>query len=259
MARINGDVLDDFSFHDVDDALNELDETLKRWDQRLMVSDMSLAERYSYGEFYLVWKGRFIAGVPIDFTVVSRKFNAHVAAERKTSSEKSSSWDLKHRTWNMHTNPSMDASGSDRNKGVMFVQDVQLMQKPQRIIPSLVRLQPANEPVRLNGEVFQLRDGRFFELLMRGCDGKPIPEDDLFVVSFNKRADHLIQGRSGVMDNVPGDDVEIGWDTFMTKHANDVIAGTRVCIGDKFVWFGVHESLKNHLEIIKVAFGPLDF
>ena len=52
--------LEDATFHDVDNALRELDEALEGFDHGLSVGNRRLAERYVQGRLSFVWKVRHL-------------------------------------------------------------------------------------------------------------------------------------------------------------------------------------------------------
>src|SRR4051812_23017343 len=49
----------------------------------------------------------------------------------------------------------LQRTGSNRDDSVVFVHNVQLVKHPERLIPTLIRLQPSDKPLCLDGSIFE--------------------------------------------------------------------------------------------------------
>lgn len=270
-CRVSGlrSSLENASFHDIDNALNEIDQVFERVENRLAVSHAGFAERYLDRDFYFLWKARWSDGRSVDFTVIIQNIDKGGAV----GDSEADPWEEWCRTWRPtpYTNPafggeenagqaplnaSLRLPGRDGDNGVMFVHVIELPEHPKRLIPALVRLQPADEPISLDGHIFELSDTGFLETFSRTHDGKPIPVGRLLTVRPDQPTHHLVERGSEVMDHISDDDAPVIWDAFVDANAIDMLAGARVVLTNQFVWFGLEESLKGRVEISKVAFCP---
>lgn len=270
-APARADALENARFHDVENALRELDEAVHGFDQRLVGADAGLAQRYLDGHLYIVLKVRNIGACPVNFTVIIHKFDG-LGGVRGDPTLLPSEWD-RSRSGASNTKSSIGGKKhaghpdlhrrlglprSDRHKVVVLVHIVEFADHPQSRIPSLVRLQSADEPIRLGGDILELSDTGFLEFFRRAANGKPVPIGHLLSVGSDQSTDRLVKRGSEIVDKFARNNADVVWNRFVDADAQNVLTGIRIRLSDKFVGVGVPEGQKCRLDFLKMAFCPRD-
>ena len=153
----------------------------------------------------------------------------------------------------------LDAGRSYRNDALVFVQGVEFMENPQRGIPTLVRLQPADQPLGFGANAPYFSYGVGFKVLNGSADGESAPASYLFSVRDDQIAHKLIERGAEIVNGVSDDNAGALWNGFVDAYADDVFASFIVLLHEKFVGFGLIEGADKRLKLGDVFFGPFDF
>lgn len=127
---------------DIDEALHEIDELLERWENRLSIDKLALAERYRENKLHLVvvWIS-VLPGKPHEYHATFECAQGNGSLERHG--------------WHgdrffpakgaLHGDVPLDLvlHGKDGKQELMLVENIKLMEIPERFIPSIVRLESA--------------------------------------------------------------------------------------------------------------------
>ena len=92
-----------------------------------------------------------------------------------------------------------------RNDTLVLVEDVKLVEKPERSIPSFVWLEPANEAFGLRADAFDLPHRFVLKIVSGATDGEACASSDLPLVSADEVTNNLIKGGAKVVDDVAYD------------------------------------------------------
>jgi hypothetical protein len=150
---------------------------------------------------------------------------------------------------------------NERYEKPMFVKDVQLVNGPNGVIPSTVRLYAAHHQLEQSeiGDVYFSIPKRSFQKLIRRVDGKL-----LFLgvkrggcEFFEGSQPSIIEGGFQVVDSVPDYQGELIVDCMIAKVVfDDLVSNLRIDLGRGHI--GLSQSGKCGLEIHDVLIGPVD-
>ena len=141
----------------------------------------------------------------------------------------------------------------------MLVCDVQLVELPQPVVPSLVRFEGPDGFEGVLGDpplYFGFRSG--FELLRRVRDEEHV----VFVNGLAVRDDHLakqeIQRGSRVVDHVARCERDLNGGFFNPRYHPEFVAALVVVVGSDFVGVGFKKDADLPCEVVDVLFGPFN-
>ncbi len=248
-------------------ALHEYAELVERFDNRLALCNLRLVERYRQGDLKVVLNGRWDEA--IDFRIVlqrtdefcsygdtSARADGARAGGRMTEVQPAIR-DGHERHVQLGEN--LDAGRSYRNDALVFIQGVEFMENPQRGIPALVRLQPADQPLGFGANALYFSYGVGFKALTGSADGEAASASYLFSVRDDQITHKLIECGAEIVNGVSDDDAGALWNGFVDAYADDVIASFIVLLHEKFVGLGLKEGADKRLKLGDVFFGPFDF
>jgi hypothetical protein len=174
-----------------DDALHEFGELLERWNNRLTIDNLALAERYIKGELRILVDGR-LTGRGLD-DVECRAVLQRVTTVLGSQGDR---WRGQRRVIPRDGHEQLDGdvrvSGAHRNDRLVLVQSVKLVDRPEEFAPTFVWLQPPDEPVGPCADALYFSRGVGFKFFDRVSDRKPRPAPGLLAVGDDevaKRAD----------------------------------------------------------------------
>ena len=260
-------VSDNFCFADGHGALNEYCELLERFEDRLTLRNLRLAERYKNGDLKLLIDGCWDRTV--NFRIILQGADRHEAcgdAESRTEGFSTGghaanvNFTIAHRK--QRGGPICHhghVGGGYRNDSLVFIQGVKFMQNPQRGIPSFVWFQSPNEAVGFGADALYFSYRGFFKMLDGCTNRKSCSSTYLFTIGEDKVADELIECGPEIVDNVSNNGTDTDWNRFVNTHAVDILSGLCVVFTNGFVWFGLVEGLEKRFEFRDVLFGPFDF
>lgn len=229
--------LEDASFHDIDGALNELahaDQEFQDW--LSAVQHPCAIKRYLEFKSHLVGKARLGA---VEFNIVfQRKDGLEVVGHQFDGGDAPSN--SEHSLFGYEAYGGRNAQNSragrctDRHNLDVLIHGVQFMEYPEKVIPSLVWLEPANEPFGLRGDAPDLANYSLIKPLLGGSDWEPASGFWLTgPVCADKLADELIESASKIVNNIPDHSTPLDWESFVNAHAPDVLSSVRAWfIGD---------------------------
>jgi hypothetical protein len=252
---------------DGDGALGEICELAERFDNRLTLNNLRLAERYIDGTLNLLVEARWGA---MDFNIVFHRedpaklvrsscvhHQGTPAGARAEHSDRAIR-PLKH-AGDANFRDNAQGCGGYRYDGVVLVNDIKPMESPSNLVPSVASFKPKDEVLGLgrNALYFAYRAGfvSFGSLVDRQA---PIVSVNLSVRSYEV-TDEVVEDSAKIMNGVTDDGAEIDWDSFLDAHAIDILASVRIYLMNQVVWLAVVEGFYRRFKIVNVAFGPFNF
>lgn len=253
------DLPEDVAGENLDNAFREFDELLERWDNRLSVENLALAERYRKAECKL--------GLILKIGLGGRSLvTQHYVAvfERKPGIERA---DCSHLRLGVvlgayGANVAADAerllAGRDGDQKPVFVGDVETVQTPEGVCPSLVRLHSLDQRDGADGR--PLQGGRYIARAVMGggtyweysvCAGRA-------PVVCDKGVREEIKSGSEIVNAISQDGGPFDGDRLAEIKAIDFVAGLRVYLDRDVIGVSRLESQDGRVEISKVLFGPVD-
>jgi len=242
----------------IDDVLDKLRCISKRFQDRITLRNLRLAERYLNRETYLL----------VEFVVRCSDEQFVACFERALPILGS-----KEHSCGLHPSAACDASrGSNRDGNVfkcaangeqqaMLVDNVEFMEHPKGVpVPSLVRL---NSIERFYRSIPQsLYFSRLSGVVFRG--GVKNRECDILLAPVSPPINPelhcgVIQGASQVEDRIASDYGDFSWDSPERLHVIDWTSRLRITLGSDCAWVGRFEGPECGIEISDVLFGPFEF
>ncbi len=200
-------LLDEEPVGNAENALHELCELNDRFNDRLTVRNLRLVEHYVVGNLNICaeigWRSK-------NFHAVFQRADRPGDIGRNLEG---GSLPRQHRANRKRIGPDADNGKIDVGDGgrigsarrydsTVFIESVEFMEYPKRSIPSLVWLQPMDEPlgVGLDALYFSYRVG--FKSFDGATNGKTIAPPNLTTIRFNQNADKLVQRTPQIVNDV---------------------------------------------------------
>lgn len=249
-----GDSSEDIAFKNIDGALDELSELLERWDNRLTIDNLSLAERYL--------KGELVVGV--EFGCVdwgSQQFRAIYQRELPIGGvpvHHGGLYGFPARHRKLHFEPEAAVGGPYRDNQSVFVEDVELVEGPQSAVPSFVRLEPFDEANSLLAGSLYFFKTRGFKTVGAVTDGPISTAGVGHTVGFDDGASEQIKGRADVVNCIADDTPPIIGDIFENLDSINILGCFRIFIAQDAIRVATPKGLDFTFHLMDVFFGPFD-
>lgn len=240
-----------------DDPVDKMRRLMEKWENRLTLDNLRLGERYLKGEIqlnvHLCVPGS--AADARDFCAVFRYADITGRVTKQVGIGASRLVDR----CPADADPEPFQPQARHEQEFVLVENVQLMDRPEVIVPSWVWFGLVDEYYRTRS------DSLFSSTRVGSVFGKSFikgvlmaPHDDSSV-RLNEPAGEVIKGRMQVVYGVPDDAREAGGDLPVTLEPNDMCARLRIYIGHDSIRAGFAEGFDRACHITDVVFGPFDF
>jgi hypothetical protein len=233
------------SFDSIHDAADQFRELNERWNNRFTLQGQSLVEKYREGRMSVVcdfefsrtakWSRGAIScnGDIADNPVVSLVFCA------KTE-DRSYLYDWKQKP--------------------VFVEDVDIMQGPQGVIPSSVRFYDIHDEVKdvFGGLLYQSAIDASYKFIPRFKEWK---YSVIVVPSKSSKVDFVnskVQSALEVVRGISNDKSNVSWQGFSYIELDAIVSGLKILIGAKRVKITSSKSQDFRVKIIDVLLGPFN-
>ena len=147
---------------------------------------------------------------------------------------------------------------ADGHQELVFVRDVELVEPPERVVLSLIRFGVLDEIHRSLRRSIYFGGVAGFKSIGALEDGKSVLFADGVALGTNHLANEQVEGRTKVVDAIPGDGAPEKRRLLGDFDPPDQIARMRLVITNGSVWLSLKEPLISGLEIAEVLFGPFD-
>jgi hypothetical protein len=244
-------------FQDLIDRAAQLSE---RWNERLTLDNRRFVERYSNGELRII--------LTLSSCTDDRASGCdHRAIFQAASSER------KRKAGTAYTQllpgESKELGGWTKRYGLrsrpdgeqepVLIDYVQLVELPERFIPSLVRFERVDDrPRRARDPLFYSAEGGF-KSARAFADRELIGLSDVLPVGEDKLAPSEIEGRPKVVDRISSEQRQDGGRLLPDPEAIDQYSRLRIYLTRDLVWVGCVIPLDRGFEISDVQIGPFDF
>src|SRR5215213_8481133 len=255
-------------------VFDEIDHILERFKNRFTIDNPRFVERYIKGELDILLEFRYIG----DLVERHPEFVAHFqrASSARERHGNRDGTDLRvagvngpsllsgERLHNAHSQERRGDEGCHVNPGneqrLVLVDNIEFMQPPHCVIPSLIRLAPVDSFYSSSRHAlyFSVTLGFVFRGVLKNREASLFPR--LTLRDGNQMERQVIQSRAQVVDDIPGDS---GKSERGIGGANDVILDSlrnlRIGLGPRFIRLGVQKGAEFNLEITEMLFGPVNF
>jgi hypothetical protein len=234
-------------FEGVNDGIYEVCHTLERFKNRLTSNNLRLSERYSKSELEILVACSVISGCgDIDDFVATFQKNRGLTPSNGPIGPNNNV-------------PTIDSCG-DGEKKAMLVDSIQLMDMPESIVATTVRLYRKQHFFSGNGHLvyFSLANGRCV-LLRTLADG----EVGIFVRSsascLDKLPSQMVERTSKVVENIPNNWGEVVWGGVDAADVQSYVLNLRLFLNAECIRFRIAEGANSNIQITDVLFGPFNF
>lgn len=249
----------------VNDPVDQMRKLMEKWDNRLTLDNLRLAERYLEGGLEIHVHIRVFAVVNVDAT----DFCAVLKNCKPLSASAAGLGHDGHALGGLLGGVVLDpanhggatAERSNEQEAV-FVDVVKLVKFPEDIIATLVRLERVEDAYRSRRHslYFSGRVGFVFgSSLEDGKAGPVAPRARRSTVGQNQLPGQMVKTAPQVVQNLPDQQGDGPGDTGADLHPIDLISGLRVYLDSESIRVTFAEGLQPLFEITDVLFGPFDF
>ncbi|MFZ0890720.1 MAG: hypothetical protein WA005_19950 [Candidatus Binataceae bacterium] len=251
-----------------DNAINQVNDLVQRWNHRLTLENLTLAKRYVEGHLRILIQFRRLerddpAG---EFCAIFQRKDTpgsgHAEVENPLSNFHKG---LEFRNGDVHVGerktriyeniPGRDACCYER---AVFICDAEAVEIPERCVPSLVRLERSDETHRFIAGTLYFSQQSGFKFLDAIENRKARLVGNGPTVRLNQFTGKVVKARTEAVDRVCGDNGEPERRFFQNPGFGDFLAGLWICIDKDRIYFAVKESPDLGVEITDVLFGPFD-
>lgn len=236
-----------------DDAVNKFRHLLECWKDRLTFDNLRLSERYFNSQLEILVRLAVVGiGGNVDYFIAHHKRDFGPFLERDNHSSASIDRPL-----------SESCSCGDQDS--VFIETVQLMDVPESVVSTRVRLYREQDFIRPQSHLiyFSLGDGRCVLLggLNSPTNGKERMPVRFSSSGFDKLPSEMVECASEVMNDIPDNHRQIFGNGL---HAFDIKSrvmhlGYRVRLGSNFIRLVVSEQSDPMIKFTDMLFGPFNF
>jgi hypothetical protein len=230
-------------------SINEVSHLIERIKNQLAFGYLRLAERYFNSELKIVLRLVVGTGGNVDDFIACYERDKAIFVEPNVDALSDIHSPLVH-------------GSCDGEQKAMLVNNVELMEQPERLIVSLVRLYRTDDVNRVWRDLlyFSIANGRL--VLFGTLSNRKV---DVAVwntaTSPDKLPHEVVQGTSQVVDSIAEDQGNFVRDGIDVRDVKRRVLnrGYRVPLGPKFVRLIQDECLDSSIKIADVLFGPFNF
>jgi hypothetical protein len=246
-------------------AINQIRHLMKRFDDRLTLRNLRLAERYVKAELELLIHF-CVRGVPEDFVAHLHRAEFLVGPE-----EDRQGWVLPPVGVNFgeltgvksgHVTPKIEASepADDGHEQAVLVGLVEFVDLPERVVPTLVRLGG------VESIYCRLRHSMYLSSLLGfvfrgGVEDREVDIEErpgIPSTGQNELIGEVVESAPKVLNGIAGNGRELPRDGRDTRHVIDQLSRVRIVLGSDSIRVFVKEGGLCDLQLLDVVFGPFD-
>lgn len=246
-----------------DNALHQLEHLVHRCKDRLTIDNLRLVERYLKGELHLLLvlkTSRFGVDFIADLERLNRATEVCVGDEAQNSTSiRPATDDINHSLVVERSRISELVPHSCGDKESVFVNIVQSAELPEKVIPTLVRLERVDSINALGTEFLY-----FSTTLRRHVVIKTLPKREMNILlgSAGRIGSHqseceIVKSASQIVENVSDDCGNSARNLRDELNVDDLISVRILLSSEEITVF--REGIQSNFEITDVLFGPFDF
>ena len=231
-----------------DNIINDLGKLMKRVEYRLSVERLPLSEGYLKGGLKILADFNISCGGEThEYLAVFYRANVHGAY-------------CEHMPFSVPHLKIFDADIiNGRNKGFMFIGNIEVVNSPEKYIPSFVWLQRADYLDDIfSGSTYM----SLFNHTLKSIPVVPKWEVDIFGVTTiqkDKINGEEIKSSAKIMDDIPNYCWEMAWNFLPNPECPELIRGVRVLLDNDTIRFAFDITSNVLIELTDVSRGPINF
>jgi hypothetical protein len=249
----------------VDDAVNKVREFGEKWNNRLTLDNLRLAERYLKVEIEILV--HLLAGretsKPNHFCAIMCNEISRTGRNRAngrfdvfSAHEFTSSLNDVDIGVSVSKAPSTQTIGRNEQEA-MFVDVVKLLEYSEQFVPTLIRLDSFDSVYRARRDaIYYSSASGVLELGAGICKRESGLASGEERICNDKLPSQMVKGASQVLNRFSGDQRELNRNLAINLNSIDEYSGLRVGIAQNFVWVDFFEGTNPGVQITDVLFGP---
>ena len=230
-----------------DNAVNQLRQLSERWDNRLSLKGLVFSEAYSKGalkylaDFDILWGGHS---------------NNYQAVFQRLLNIAVSDGDVEAISFKDKIGYAHNVCY--RNKELMFIRDIEIVETPEGVIPSCVWLHCPNQIQNIcaGATYFHFLNSTFKAIFAFGY--REIDTLDVAIVEANEITGEQVEGAPKVVNGIPNECRKIARNLFTNASDPSMHVGFRVVLNDDSIRLSVKESADFGLKVNDMAVGPFN-
>jgi hypothetical protein len=240
------------------DSIYKAAQLVQKWNNRLTVNNLRLAKRYLEGdlELHLVFR---LADVPdpSEYCAILKYWAPHAG--------ESGSDELHRRNYSLQSQVRVNLEhdfllpkcGTEEHP--VFVDIVKLVECPESIVTTLVRLESVYETYRARAHSLYLSRRLGFIFGRTLADGKISFSSGCGPVGLDQLKRQIVKNASQVLDGFSSDQRNVGWYLRANIDLLDFVSHLRIILGPDSIRISFQEGMQPLFKIADVLFGPFDF
>jgi hypothetical protein len=251
-------------FETRNEVVDQIKHLLERFDQRLTLDNLRLAERYIESKLHLLVHF-CIGGIDEEFVACLQRKHTVIGPEEsfgevEVLTEFIGPQPL-HMCSHMGTQVKAAEGGANGKNQAVFIDIVKSVEDPERVIPSLVWFDRVD---RVYGTLpHALYFSGSFSFVYRGIVNNrkvDVLERPLPVCSHkDQMISQMVQGAPEILENVTNNG---GYSDRNIADAGQIInelSRLRIALGPDYIWLGIKEGSDPAFQVTDVLFGPFNF
>jgi hypothetical protein len=239
----------DYSLELLNDVANKLNEINKRWQNKLTLCGQSLVEKYREGRLTLVCDLEISSSVAGDIgSMDSPSLNKHGESGKLIASIV------------LQTNSLQHSNVYHWKQEPVFIEDVQFVQSPEGVIPSLVRFYDIHDEVSdcFGGLCYQSAFDGSFKFIPGFAEWK----SRMGVVPSEFEKNNIVNGKVEstfqIVKGISDDGNHVTWKGLSHLELQKALSRIRVFLDAKAVVVTCGEADKSGLKVVDVLLGPFN-
>ncbi len=219
----------------VDNAVNNINDLMEKWNQRLTLQNLRLCSRFSSGDIDFIIRCMVKESVEVWVCSLSPEIP------------------LESDSFKQNVLP-------DRDNGLVFIDIANLVQSAECIIPTLVRFERINKPHRIGAHSLYFSSLGFFVCLGINCDWESRMLRGGFPIGLDKLPCEMIQRAPKIVHDVPGDGEQFKGANGISSCVGQVSGKGKfaMTLSDDNCVVSVSEGFRDSVELLEILFGPFN-
>ena len=248
----------------IDDVLDKLNKLMERWNDRLTMNNLRLAERYFKAKLHILVHFR-VGGIDEEFVAHLQRVQIVGGFKEQVELREDRQFprQLRHVPQDVGTDVNAPEGRPNGYQQAVLVGVIQFMEHPELMsLPTLVRLDRANrfysglrQALYFSGAIGFVFRGSVLNRKVDMAAG----------IAGCKRADHeelereMVQGAAEAVNGVASENGEASRRVPDARDIVDWFSRVRIALGPDFIRVGVEECADDAIQVMDVLFGPFDF
>lgn len=245
------------------DPVNKIRKLMEKWKNRLTLDNLRLAERYINGDLHFI--AHLTTTDALEFCAVFEKWDSRCFLNGELGGIEYWRIDPLFRHFSpiplsaCHPDDNVLISGSAHEQQLVLVGNVEIVEQPEIVVPSVVRLQSVNETYRSLAHSLYLSRRIGFVFGSRFRDRETGLLSGNAVIGLNELPRQMVKGTPQIVDNIADNAGELGRNWRPNLDSIDPLCGMRASLGSDSIWFSFPEGVEPSIKLADVVFGPFDF